>query len=323
MNEKDVNAFVSGFLMPRLDEFGEFLSNAGLKYRLTVADGAAPGIKFRLPTDEREIFVTFIKVNDDEENERSLLRLAYRPGDGLPYQHWALPYERVNDIQKLETAINMLVSGIADTVYPPAPEEDLNAQDGTTKADDAPDKAAEDVSDAEGEASDDAGLNEADGFDPDKMSSMLALMPRLNTLSSYLEEAEYEHTGVIRMEIPFIQVMEEDLILTLSYEQWDDNTFLFGIRTDIPASEEATEEELADLCGEFNAKNTLVRAAVGDAPFPVYDGEILDGKTVSLYLAFPEFGGMPEGDDYFLAISLFLEEAQALMDFSSQSSAAR
>ncbi len=313
MDEKDVNIFVSEFLMPRLDGFAEFLSNAGWKNHLTISDGAAPGIAFRRPGDEREVFGTFLMARDDEENERAVLRLSYRMEGGRPFRRLGIFYERIEDVRNLETVVDMLFAGVGDGVYPPAEEvmeaDDERAVTETTEGE--KDIANEGVT----ETMDDADETDAETGDirVGNLPPMVVLMPRMLALSSYLEEEEFTHSGVVGTNIPFIQVLEEDLILTLSYERWDDNTFLFSIRTDIPAAEDATDEELNDLCKEFNEESSFTSAWTGEVPFPVYGGEVMDGKTVSLCLTVPEFGGMPDGDDYALAISLFLEEAHVLM----------
>ncbi len=285
MDEKDINVFVSEHVMPLLDDFREFLSNAGWKNRMTIADDAAPGISFRQPEDEREIFATFLIVRDDEENERPVLRFSYRTEAGRAYRRWSVPYDRINDIQTLKDIIDMFFAGVAEAVFPPA--------------------------EAVGEVgAEDESIEE---MEQGRVLPTVVLLPRLFSLSSYLEEEEFEHSGVVETEFPFIQVAEEDLILTLSYDIWDDNTFLFSIRTDIPAAENADNEDLKELCEEFNEESSFAKANFGYVPFPVYGGEVMDGKTVSLCLTIPEFGGMPDGDDYALAISVFLDEAHSLM----------
>ncbi len=278
MTEEEMNILISEFLQPQINRFAALLDEAGVEHRLTLSEGSTMGVAFRPEWARTEVFATFFRAVDPEGEVHPILFLSYdRDGDRV---HWSVFAEEIDSAKKIDTLVRLLFSGIVSEPYPDA-----------TLSEDTPEDEDE------------------------RILTNIACLPRLNTLSSYLEEEHATQSGVIAVRNPFIQIIEDDFFITLSYQQTeDDNVFLFWIRVDIPVGEALTEEDISTLGEMFNRGNPFAQVYKDVKPVEVYGVGEAEGRTICLASCVPEFGGMPDVDHYILALSLFIESAESLLN---------
>ena len=162
-----------------------------------------------------------------------------------------------------------------------------------------------------------------------------AAIPRLNALSILLGEEDLPETGVLYGAVPYLQLEEDDMILTLCYEQEgasiasqelvrdyqshrnrgeDESVFLLHIRSDLPIKADMDDEMAKRLCDSFNAMTYLTHASITEKPFPEYPFGAENNRCFCLHGAMPERGAMPEDKHFALTLSLFFEEVRSFRD---------
>ncbi len=335
MTEEEMNIFIAEFLKPQINQFAAILEEAQIAHHITLSDGLSMGIAFLPKWSETEIFATFFQIFDDEEEDHTILRLSVDTDGTANYVSWSFLADEIDSAEKIDMVSRLFLSGLP---LKPYPDSDENAGENTAGAEE-----------------EDALLTDFTVLPRLQMLSLYleeedviqSGVVTAQTLSLDLEadaaqsgegatqsgEGEAQsgagatHTSSLNLEAgaaqsgegaaypPFIQLVVEDLFITLSYRQTDDeNVFLFCIRVDIPMNEDVTEEEISRLCNAFNAQTSLVHANKDVTPFEIYGLGAIEDRTICLTAAFPEFGGIGDADHYFFVLELFMDAVDMLLN---------
>ena len=266
------------YLLPKLDEYKEYLKNEGITAEISMDAYEIPGLMV-LFEGMQEVFVTFIEGSDDEPE---IMRITAESTEGkenpdledIRFVNFLISAKEVTDAETLKRYTGMLLGKATIKAFPVAEQVAVDEED---------------------EA--DSELNLTD--------NAVMLMPRTNALTAALlrEGAEDAETGVAK--IPFSLVVDNEYAFVAAYESFSDNEYLLHFRTDIVYSEE-DKELVEQLVDEFNENSFFTRCSLGEKDLGLFGDE--EPFVVTLHAVTVDTGAIKEDSFYGYFASLFETE---------------
>ena len=308
------------YLLPKLEEYRNYLLSAGTDAQLSMDDMERPGL-FVTFEGIHGVFVTFI---EGSEGDPEIMRIAAETATGdeafsvedLSYVNLLIAADEVESPDKLKEFIRLLLSGKSLEVYPTA--EQLEADDDRAAEGFYPDEISEGDAADTGHSSEtdaaDAGLSseaDADLADIDLSDSGMMLLPRVNALTAALlrEGADDAQTGIAGT--AFTIVADEDFAFVAAYESISDNEYLLHFRTDLPYSEDE-QEEMEQLVKNFNDKSLFTRCCLGQRDLGLFDED--EPLVLTFHAVTVDSGPIKADSFYGFFASLFEYEVRQLID---------
>ncbi|MCR5402995.1 MAG: hypothetical protein K6E91_04140 [Butyrivibrio sp.] len=296
------------YLLPKLEEYRNYLLSAGADAQLSMDDKERPGL-FVTFEGIRGVFVTFIEGSAEAPEimriaaETAMGDEALSPGD-LSYVNLLVEAAEVDSPDKLKKFIRLLLSGKSLEVYPTA--EQLTADDERTASAEGfyPDEISEgDAADADLSSEELAGVDLSD--------SGMMLLPRVNALTAALlrEGADDAQAGIAGT--AFTIVADEDFAFVAAFENISDNEYLLHFRTDIPYDEDE-QEEMEQLVKSFNDKSLFTRCCLGQRDLGLFDDE--EPLVMTFHAVTVDSGPIRDDSFYGFFASLFEYEVRQLID---------
>ncbi len=264
------------YLLPKLEEYKEYLQKAGVTTEMSMDVYEIPGLMV-LFEGMQSVFVTFIEGSDDEPE---VMRLTAESTEGkkssdpedISFVNFLISTEEVKDVDRLKDYIGMLLGGVSIKAYPTA---------------------------------------ELVAIDEENESDAMMLMPRTNALTAAIlrEGAQDAEAGVAK--IPFSLVVDGDYAFVAAYESFSDNEYLLHFRTDIVYSEEDKErvEQLVDM---FNDDSFFTRCSLGEKDLGLFGDE--EPFVVTLHAVTVDTGAIKDDSFYGFFASLFENEVGQFLD---------
>lgn len=272
------------YLLPKLEEYKEYLQNAGVTAEMSMDVYEIPGLMV-LFEGMQSVFVTFIEGSDDEPE---VMRITAESTEGkkssdpedIRFVNFLISAEEVADVDKLRKYTGMLLGGVCYKAYPKA------------------ELVAIDESDEPGTE-----LNFSD--------NAMMLMPRTNALTAAIlrEGAQDAETGVAK--IPFSLVVDGDYAFVAAYESFSDNEYLLHFRTDIAYSEE-DKERVEQIVDAFNEGSFFTRCSLGEKDLGLFGDE--EPFVVTLHAVTVDTGAIKDDSFYGFFASLFENEVGQFLD---------
>lgn len=286
------------YLLPKLEEYRNFLVSAGADAQMSMDDKERPGLLVAFE-GLREVFVTFIEGG---ESEPEIMRIAAETAtDGeasspedLGYVSLLISADEADSPERLKEFIRLLLSGKSLEVYPTA--EQLTVNEEKVASLEGPDY--EEISDDE-------------PIDPDLSDSATMLVPRINALTGAVirEGADDAQAGIAG--IAFTIVVDDGLPFVAAFESTSENEYLLHFRTDIPYGEDE-QGEIEELVKVFNDKSLFTRCSLGKRDLGLFDDEA--PLVVTFYAVTIDNGPVKDDSFYGFFASLFENEVGQFMD---------
>ena len=267
--DRELNEYMSSFLMPRLNELSGLLNEAGTGCEMTLDMTITPGLNVHV-MDDYDVYATFLMDEDDEEKE--ILRLAaYRTvvgaeGDAPEEVSFVIHDERFwKDAGSFLFAARLFLSGAT-----------INTETLIGR----PEKSGT-----------------PDGAELSDKTSVL--LPRMNGLLDLLSEGTLvEEMGINGTEDPYIILAGDDFTAMVRYESTsEEDVYLLHLGTFIPFTKEEAPEGLEIYCRNFNNKYYSIRASIEDSAPEGFAMEDVDGY-IAIHTCIPEYGELQDREFY-------------------------
>ena len=258
------------YLLPRLENYAAWLTDQGMDARLSMDKDEIPGLLVNFE-EKGEIFITFTEGEDDFP-EIMRLSLDYSKDASETYVkdlrtlNFLVDVSEVLSVDQLKYCIDLMLSGRTLAVYPTA---DL-VHDETGEEEPL-------VSTEEPSATDDdfGELTDIDeDVEPEREAVELTnsyTSPRVNALTLALKDEGAENAESIYSEIPYVLVVDAELVFVCAFETLDDNTFILHFRADIPVDKGEDLKELEEKVTEFNESHHFTTCHIGIENLDIYD----------------------------------------------------